>query len=68
MVISKLHDCQKLEPIKRECKCIETLSRVNYKETLRVFVTIVVYLVIAGLLVTPLWTCECVSFFLNCPV
>jgi hypothetical protein len=46
----------------------ETLSRVNYKQTLRVFLTIVVCRVIVGSLVTSLWTCESVTFFLNCPV
>jgi hypothetical protein len=54
MVISKLHDCQTLEPIKLERKYTETLSRVNYKETLRVFLRTVVYRVIVGSLVTSL--------------
>jgi hypothetical protein len=46
----------------------ETLSRVNYKQTLRVFLTIDAYCVIVGSLVTWLQTCESVTFFLNCPV
>jgi hypothetical protein len=46
----------------------ETLSRVNYKQTLRVFLIIVVYRVIVGALVTSLWTCESVTFLLNCSV
>jgi hypothetical protein len=46
----------------------ETLSHVNYKQTLRVFLTIVVYRVIVGSLVTSLQTCESVNFFFNCPV
>jgi hypothetical protein len=46
----------------------ETLSRVNHKQTLRVFLTVVVYRVIVGSLVTSLQTCESVTFFLNCPV
>jgi hypothetical protein len=41
----------------------ETLSRVNYKQTLRVFLTIVVYRVIVGSLVTSLKTRESVTFF-----
>jgi hypothetical protein len=46
----------------------EILSRVNYKQTLRVFLTIVVHRVIVGSLVTSLQTCEIVTFFFNCPV
>jgi hypothetical protein len=46
----------------------ETLSRVNYKQTLRVFPTIVVYRVIVVSLVTSLKTYESVTFFLNCSV
>jgi hypothetical protein len=46
----------------------ETLSRVNYKRTLRVFLTTVVYRVVEGSLITSLQTCESVTFFLNCPV
>jgi hypothetical protein len=45
----------------------ETLSRVNYQQTLRVFLTIV-YRVIVGSLVTSLQTCESVTFSFNCPV
>jgi hypothetical protein len=36
-------------------------------QTLRVFLTIVVYRVIVGSLVNSLQTCESVTFFLNCP-
>jgi hypothetical protein len=43
----------------------ETLSRINYKQTLRVFLTIIVYRVVVGSLVTSLQTCESVTFFLN---
>jgi hypothetical protein len=46
----------------------ETLSRANYKQTLRVFLTIVVYRVIVRSVVTSLQTCESVTFFLNFPV
>jgi hypothetical protein len=47
---------------------LETLSRVYYKQTLRVFLTIVVHRVIVGSLVTSLKACESVTFFFNCPV
>jgi hypothetical protein len=46
----------------------ETLSRVNYKQTLRVFLPIVAYRVIVGSLVTSLLSYESVNLFLNCPV
>jgi hypothetical protein len=46
----------------------ETLSRVNYKQALKVFLTIVVYRVIVDSLITSLQTYDSVTFFLNCPV
>jgi hypothetical protein len=46
----------------------KTLSRINYKQTLRVFLAIIVYRVIVGSLVTSLQKCGIVTFFLNCPV
>jgi hypothetical protein len=45
----------------------ETFSRVNYKKTLRVFLTVVVHHVIVGSLATSLKTCKCVTFFLHYP-
>jgi hypothetical protein len=46
----------------------ETHSRVNYKQTLRVCLTIVENRVIVGSLVTSSQTCKSVTFFLNFPV
>jgi hypothetical protein len=45
----------------------EALSCVNYKQTLRVFLTIVENRVIVGSLVTSLYTCESVTFFFELP-